>query len=106
MRSPRHAALLLAAVGSMCAAGCAPKQAASGAGRIGVVTDVGGLGDRSFNDSAYAGLVRAQNDLHATTTVLQSHSAADYQVNMTVLANKEYDEIFAIGFLVGRDGGE
>jgi basic membrane protein A len=106
MRFPRHAALLLAAVVSMCAAGCAPKQAASGAVRIGMVTDVGGLGDRSFNDSAYAGLVRAKNDLHAATTVLQSHSAADYQVNMTVLANKEYDEIFAIGFLMAKDVDE
>jgi basic membrane protein A len=71
-----------------------------------MVTDVGGLGDRSFNDSAYAGLVRAKNDLHADTTVLQSRSAADYQINMTVLANKEYDEIFAIGFLMAKDVSE
>ncbi|MDB5071139.1 MAG: putative lipoprotein [Candidatus Eremiobacteraeota bacterium] len=105
MRFTRRAALI-AAVVSMCAAGCAPKQAASGAVRIGMVTDVGGLGDRSFNDSAYAGLVRAKTDLHATTTVLQSHSAADYQINMTVLANKEYDEIFAIGFLMAKDVDE
>ena len=68
-----------------------------------MVTDTGGLGDRSFNDSAYAGLVRAKNDLHVDTTVLQSHSAADYQINMTVLANKRYDEIFAIGFLMAKD---
>jgi basic membrane protein A len=68
-----------------------------------MVTDVGGLGDRSFNDSAYRGLVRAKNDLHVDTTVLQSRSAADYQINMTVLANKEYDEIFAIGFLMAKD---
>src|SRR5579875_3836571 len=73
---------------------------------LGMVTDVGGLGDRSFNDSAYRGLVRAQNDLHVDTTVLQSRSAADYQINMTVLANKEYDEIFAIGFLMARDVAE
>ncbi len=105
MRFTRRAALI-AAVVSMCVTGCAPKQAASGTARIGMVTDVGGLGDRSFNDSAYAGLVRAKNDLHAATTVLQSHSAADYQVNMTVLANKEYDEIFAIGFLMAKDVDE
>src|ERR1700738_809245 len=93
------------AIVSLCAAGggCGPKTVAGGTVRIGMVTGVGGLGDRSFNDSAYAGLVRAQNDLHAETTVLQSRSAADYQVNMTVLANKEYDEIFAIGFLMAKD---
>jgi basic membrane protein A len=97
----RAALLVLAVVSTL--AGCSAKQSASGAIRIGMVTDVGGLGDRSFNDSAYAGLVRAKNDLRVETTVLQSRSAADYQINMTVLANKEYDEIFAIGFLMARD---
>ena len=96
-------AVLLALAVIATAVGCAGKQSASGAARIGMVTDVGGLGDRSFNDSAYAGLVRAKTDLHVDTTVLQSRSAADYQINLTVLANKEYDEIFAIGFLMARD---
>ena len=38
--------------------------------------------------------------------MLQSRSAADYQPNLTVLANKEYDEIFAVGFLMARDVDE
>jgi basic membrane protein A len=71
-----------------------------------MVTDVGGLGDRSFNDGAYAGLLAAKAQLHADIAVLQSRSAADYQPNLTVLANKEYDEIFAIGFLMARDVDE
>ena len=101
----RRAAFLALAVVCCCATvtGCARNQAASGTVRIGMVTDTGGLGDRSFNDSAYAGLVRAKRDLHVDTTVLQSRSAADYQINMTVLANKRYDEIFAIGFLMAKD---
>ncbi|HEY6235743.1 MAG TPA: BMP family ABC transporter substrate-binding protein [Candidatus Elarobacter sp.] len=101
----RRAAFLALAVVCCCATatGCARNQAASGTVRIGMVTDTGGLGDRSFNDSAYAGLVRAKRDLHVDTTVLQSRSAADYQINMTVLSNKRYDEIFAIGFLMAKD---
>ncbi len=100
----RRAAIALALV-PFCTSvtGCARSRNAAGTVRIGMVTDVGGLGDRSFNDSAYAGLVRAKERLHVETTVLQSRSAADYQVNMTVLANKEYDEIFAIGFLMAKD---
>src|ERR1700680_1432823 len=103
--SLRRGALLALALVPFCGmlAGCAHRQTANGAPRIGMVTDVGGLGDRSFNDSAYAGLVRARADLHVETTVLQSRSAADYAINMTVLANKEYDEIFAIGFLMAKD---
>jgi basic membrane protein A and related proteins len=89
-------------------AGCshAKSIAEGGQAHIGMVTDVGGLGDRSFNDSAYAGLIAAQKQLHAETSVLQSKSASDYQPNLTVLANKEYDLIFAIGFLMAKDVNE
>ena len=85
--------------------GCShPKSVAEGGNvRLAMVTDVGGLGDRSFNDSAYAGLLAAKRELHADIAVLQSRSAADYQPNLTVLANKEYDDVFAIGFLMARD---
>jgi basic membrane protein A len=83
--------------------GCAVRRGASNVLHVGMVTDTGGLGDHSFNDSAYAGLQRAHRELGMATTVLESSSAADYQVNLTVLANKEYDEIFAIGFLMAED---
>jgi basic membrane protein A len=103
-RSPRAACLVLALVPFAAGfAGCAPDPVPKGMLKIGMVTDVGGLGDRSFNDSAYAGLQRAKRDLDVWTTVLQSRSAADYAVNMGVLANKEYDEIFAVGFLMEKD---
>lgn len=71
--------------------------------RLAMVTDVGGLGDKSFNDSAYAGLLAAKAKLGAEIQVLQSKSAADYQPNLTVLADEEYDETFAIGFLMHKD---
>jgi basic membrane protein A len=85
--------------------GCShPKTVAEGGNvRLAMVTDVGGLGDRSFNDSAYAGLLEAKKELHADIAVLQSRSAADYQPNLTVLATKDYDEVFAVGFLMARD---
>ncbi len=96
-------ALFLAA--SVTLGGCshAKSIADGGPARIGMVTDVGGLGDRSFNDSAYTGLQAAKTALHADIAVLQSKSASDYQPNLTVLANKEYDLIFAIGFLMAKD---
>jgi basic membrane protein A len=79
-------------------AGCA--RAASGPQpiRIGMVSDLGGLGDHSYNDSAYAGLLAARARLHVEIAVLQSRSAADYQPNLMVFASKAYDEIFAIGY--------
>lgn len=90
------------------AAACShPKGIAQGGNvRLAMVTDTGGLGDQSFNDGAYRGLLDAKRDLHADIAVLQSRSAADYQPNLTVLANKEYDEIFAVGFLMAQDVDE
>jgi len=70
---------------------------------LGMVTDVGGLGDRSFNDSAYRGLVRARSDLNAYVQVLQSRSAADYQPNLDALTNLHVEMIYAIGFLMSLD---
>ena len=97
-----------AALLGIAVAGCShPKSVAQGGHvRLAMVTDVGGLGDRSFNDGAYRGLVAAKRSFGADIAVLQSRSAADYQPNLTVLANKEYDEIFAIGFLMARDVDE
>jgi basic membrane protein A len=83
------------------------KGAATGPGgggpKLAMVSDTGGLGDKSFNDSAYAGLMRAKVELGATIEVQESKSAADYQPNLTALADGDFDEIFAIGFLMNND---
>ncbi len=102
-----YAALTLA-LSVLLLGGCshAKSVAEGGQARLGMVTDVGGLGDRSFNDSAASGLNEAKTTLHADVAILQSKSAADYQPNLTVLSNKEYDLIFAIGFLMAKDVNE
>ncbi|MEO9171324.1 MAG: BMP family ABC transporter substrate-binding protein [Candidatus Baltobacteraceae bacterium] len=99
-------ALLTALAAVVCAAvlGCARHQGPRpGQLTLGMVTDVGGLGDRSFNDSAYRGLLRAQSVLDAHVQVLQSRSAADYQPNLDALTNLHVDMIYAIGFLMSLD---
>jgi len=65
-----------------------------------MVTDVGGLGDKSFNDLSYAGLQKAEKDLGAEIKVLESKEIADYETNLTNLANAGYSPIFAVGFLM------
>ena len=44
---------------------------AADAVRVGIVFDVGGRGDKSFNDGAYAGAVRAEKDLGATIRYIE-----------------------------------
>lgn len=86
-------------------AGCAWHHRGPRPGQLtlGMVTDVGGLGDRSFNDSAYRGLLAAQSQLGAYIQVLQSRSAADYQPNLSALTNLHFNMIYAIGFLMSND---
>lgn len=65
-----------------------------------MVTDVGGLGDKSFNDLSWAGLQKAQTDLGVQVKVLESKQIADYESNLTQLAGAGYSPIFAVGFLM------
>jgi basic membrane protein A len=65
-----------------------------------MVTDVGGLGDKSFNDAAWAGLEKAKAELGADTKVLESKEIADYETNLSQLATAGYKPVFAVGFLM------
>ncbi|MBC7082449.1 MAG: basic rane protein [Bacillota bacterium] len=68
--------------------------------KAGMVTDIGGLGDQSFNDAAYRGLERAKNELGAEINVVESKKMDDYEPNLRSLADQEYDITWAIGFLM------
>lgn len=65
-----------------------------------MVTDVGGLGDKSFNDLSYEGLKRAEQELGVEIKVLESKEITDYESNIDQLANAGYSPIFAVGFLM------
>lgn len=84
--------------------GCNKTTAPANTGpKLGLVTDSNGLGDRSFNDAAYAALQEAQRRLHIQLDVLESHSSADYFSNLTLMATKDTDQTIAIGFDMAKD---
>jgi basic membrane protein A len=68
--------------------------------KVGLVTDIGGLNDRSFNHLAYVGLQRAEKQLGVQGRVLISKSNADYVPNLSTLAQQRYDLVIAVGFLM------
>jgi basic membrane protein A and related proteins len=68
--------------------------------RVGLVTDIGGLNDRSFNALANKGLHDAQSKLGIEGRVLISKSNADYVPNLTTLATQRYDLVIGVGFLM------
>ena len=75
-------------------------EAAGPSIRVGLVTDIGGLDDRSFNFLANQGLERAQDELGVEGRVVISKSEADYVPNLTTLAKQDYDLVIAVGFLM------
>ena len=91
-------AMLVAAFG----ASAAP-TAPSANERISLVTDVGRLNDRSFNQLAYSGLLRAERVLKIRKQVFESRSSADYTPNLRQGATTGSALTIAVGFLLAND---
>jgi basic membrane protein A len=68
--------------------------------KVGLVTDIGGLNDRSFNSLANKGLEDAKSQLGIDGRVLTSKSNADYVPNLSTLAQQKYDLVIGVGFLM------
>lgn len=100
----RVTALAVVLALAVLAAGCGGGDEGEGAEgiRVGLVTDIGGLDDKSFNMLANQGLERARDELGVEIRVLQSQSDADYVPNLTTLAEEGYDLIISVGFLMGE----
>lgn len=78
--------------------GCGQKAATKANVTYGMVTDMGGLGDKSFNDSAWAGLKKAEKDFGVEPKILQSTKQEDYEPNLGNMA-QSVDLTIAVGFL-------
>jgi basic membrane protein A len=63
-----------------------------------MVSDVGGIGDLSFNMMANNGLERAKKELGVETALVESRQAADYSSNLQRMAEKGCKVVFAVGF--------
>ena len=66
-----------------------------------MVSDVGGVDDNSFNENAWAGMERAQEELGVEVTFLESRSAEDYARNIDQHIADGCDMIVTVGFLLG-----
>ncbi|NLH88511.1 MAG: BMP family ABC transporter substrate-binding protein [Firmicutes bacterium] len=98
MKSLKRVLVILLAVGML--VGCAFSGFAAPAPKVGIVFDIGGLGDQSFNDSAYVGLQRLANELGYDTRYVESNTPSDYEPNLASLAREGYDVVWGIGFLM------
>ena len=65
------------------------------------VTDVGGIDDRSFNATAWNGMLLAQKRLKVEVKYLESQQQTDYATNIQEFINEGCDIIVTVGFLLG-----
>jgi basic membrane protein A len=70
---------------------------------VGVVFDVGGRGDKSFNDGAYVGAERAMNELGARVRYIEPGEGTDREAGLRLLAAEGLDLVIGVGFIFSDD---
>ena len=94
-------AVLTLALGAGAASAKSDVAAAPAAFKVALVTDIGGLDDRSFNFLANKGLQDAKKKLGVQGRVFISKSNADYVPNLSAAARGGYNLVISVGFLMG-----
>ena len=100
MRKKVMAAVLTAAMVASVSAMPQMVAAADDEFKIGLITDVGGVNDGSFNQSAQEGLEKAGEELGVEVNYLESATDADYQPNMETFVDEDYDLIISVGYML------
>ena len=65
--------------------------------KVGMVADVGGINDESFNQSAWEGLQKAKEDFGIEVKVIESKQASEYIANMESLIDEDMDLVIGVG---------
>ena len=81
----------------------APTTQAGPAGLACQVSDVAGIDDKSFNETAWKGMEQAQAELGADIEFLESQDATDYRPNIDAFIQQGCDVIITVGFLLADD---
>ena len=69
--------------------------------KVGLVTDTGGVHDKSFNQSAWVGVQKAASEFGLDAKFIESKQPTDYDKNIDQFATENYDVIITVGFLMG-----
>jgi basic membrane protein A len=70
---------------------------------VGIVFDVGGRGDKSFNDGAYIGAMRAAKELGADIRLIEPGEGSDREAGLRLLAAQGMDLVVGVGFIFSDD---
>lgn len=71
--------------------------------KVGMVTDIGQLEDKSFNEFSWKGVQDGAKAVGGTAQVIVTKDQADYKQNIQTFIDQKYDVIVTVGFLIGTD---
>ena len=71
--------------------------------RVGLVFDIGGRGDKSFNDAAYIGVQRAERELGVAVELVEPGGPEDREAALRLFAARTLDLVIGVGFIFSRD---
>ena len=91
--------LVLCMALALCA--CGGTSGGSDKIKVGMVTDVGGVNDRSFNQTSWEGL-QALDTTKFEVKYLESKTDADYQTNINTFIDEGYDLIICVGYMLAN----
>ena len=107
MNARRLIGTLLAINALLLAAGAVairdPGQKAGAGIRVGLVFDIGGKNDKSFNEAAWRGLQRARDELGVDVVYIEPTEGADRESALRTLAARKVDLVIGVGFIFGPD---
>lgn len=69
---------------------------------VGLVTDVGKIDDKSFNQSAWEAVQQAEKDLGARIQYIETTDTKDYATNIATFGDQGYDVIVTVGLALGK----
>ena len=73
------------------------------AARVGIVLDIGGLGDKSFNDGAWRGADSAIRQLGTNVSLIEPGEGADRESGLRLFAAEKMDLVMGVGFAFSDD---
>jgi basic membrane protein A len=97
-------AILLVGIIALASLSCADTSASpkkEGRIKVGIVFDIGGKNDRSFNAAAWEGVKRAQKDLDIELRDVEPGNPTSIEPSMRAFAEKGFDLIIGVGFAQG-----
>src|SRR4051794_12546897 len=94
--------VLVAAAACNGTGGGSPAASGGKALKVGLVTDVGTLDDKSFNEASWKGAQAGAKAVNGTSANIVTKTPADYATNIQSFIDQKYDVIVTVGFAMGN----